>query len=389
MRKQHTALVALLMLGGCTGIFEPHDAVDRHGPITYDATDPTALQAFKAAYSVAAFDDLLFAKGWAAPGKAPKDKPETLPFVTVDFGVFPKDVAAVQALNYSPQDYCAYSKAEADAAAAAAKSDKTKANAAKAVTDAIAKYTAAMQALTAATTDAAKATAAAGLATAQKAVTDALAAQTSTNAAADSKAAIAILAKEGSPKPGCTYQSQHARAVAKYGFALIDQYCDDFFRSKGLFQQQITVGSDISSTFGSLGAGAAGAATGGVTAPVTSSLFTAIVSGGTSLANKDLLFGQSNISTTYDLIRKALGSDTTSSLPEPDNSDWTFQRAIQAVRGHQAICHPSSIVAMIQGNTANATPQSKSASPAGLSANINPDTGAPRPADSNKTQTTQ
>lgn len=68
-------------------------------------------------------------------------------------------------------------------------------------------------------------------------------------------------------KPGSSFQSIHARAMATAGFAAADQHCYDFFLTKGDFQTGGGVVADTLTKFGNMAAGAAGAAGAGAGLP--------------------------------------------------------------------------------------------------------------------------
>ncbi len=96
-------------------------------------------------------------------------------------------------------------------------------------------------------------------------------------------------------------------------------------------------------------------------------------------------------------MKTLLSSDTTTNLPEPDTSDWTFKEAADRIRTHQDLCRTPSILAHIKSNTASPAVATQSAvtsnggmtrtttgssgTPAGSTGkNVNPNTGAKRPA---------
>jgi hypothetical protein len=281
--------------------------------------------------------------------------------------------------DYSPLDYCSVTQADINAANIASKkaADALK-QAEAAVTTTLTAASAAYRdlgALAATASATVRANAQAKVESANAALTTALTNQGVASADAASKAAFAASTHLYAAKPACTYQSQHARAMAVQGFALADQDCEDFFRGKGDFQQWSSLVSDTSSSTAGLAAGAAGAATGLAALPSASSLLTAVTGGATSVLNKDLLFSQSNIATTYTLVAANLSADTTKQLPEPDTSDWNFKRAIEAIRGHQNICRVGSILASLQSAASSQAQAATCTTPA-----TNAATGASRPA---------
>ena len=159
----------------------------------------------------------------------------------------------------------------------------------------------------------------------------------------------------GEYKPGSSFQSQHARAMALRGVALADQFCTDFFSSKANFQMSVGFVGDVTSSAGSLAAGAAGAATGAAGLPSLMNIITGISTSTSGILNKDILFDQANISETYSLVAQALSKDTAAALPEPDESNWNFQQALTVVAQHQRICHPQKIIALLKDVIAKAT----------------------------------
>ena len=371
----------MLALAGCTEILEPRDALDKNGPArsTSVAQQSDTYELFADAYAPAFHDDRLIAKGLATAGKA-FDKLEP---VAIDWNKIPTEIPK----NYSPLNYCKYTdddtkdaKTASDAAAAEKASAQKELEAAA---NTLAAKSAALASVPAgATNDAARAKAQAESDAAAKAMSAAIAKQTAASAAAKSTADTLAKTVKDKPKAGCSYQSQHARAMAVRGFQAVDQNCHDFFRAKGLMQQQFNLVSDTSTTLTSLAGGAAGAATGIAALPSATSILTAFTGGSASILNKDLLFGDTNIRTTYNMVESALVAHTVSALPEPDNSDWNFKRALEAIRSHQDICRVENILLLIKSSAAVAKPAAQPA--ACTTAGQNP---AARPATGTETVT--
>jgi|GEM_PF-2842706 len=382
MKKIPICLLLATMLSGCEYL-EPRDTITKDGPVpsTSNTTQSRAFTLFSDAYEMAYYDEQLIAKGWATPGKvtptntlAPPEKPALARYPKTNADAFPVSYAAVKELGYSPLDFCKATQEEQDDAQTAA--DKANAAVAKAKTDLSTATTtlAAKQQALATATDTTRAAAQSAFDAGMTAMTDAITKLGAASSAATTATALAASTKKDKPKAACTYQSVHARTMAVTGFALVDQNCDDFFRAKGGLQQGIGVTSDLTSTFVSLGAGAVGAATGVAALPSASSFITAFSGGGTSLLNKDLLFGQANIATTQNLVIAALSADTDKALPNPDNSEWTFKRAVESIRTHQNICRVENVLTLIQAGAASSVPKAQAAAP--TKATTNPATGA-------------
>ncbi len=158
---------------------------------------------------------------------------------------------------------------------------------------------------------------------------------------------------------GCAYQSVHARQMALAGFKLADQYCHDFFARKRTIQNGNNVINDFASGATSLAGAVGGLVSGSPAAPAAIGSLVGISNQATALTNKDFLFGQDNIDTVEGLANTALVADTSTALPNPDVSDWTYDLAVGTIRRHEQICDPSHILTLIKQSVQNAAVQSK------------------------------
>lgn len=339
------ATIGLLGLAGCAGWTDIAPAISACGPgsCPTDAKDtgkPFLEDIFATAFKVALEDERLIASGTVRDGA---------PIGSDCTAMEPFDRTGNRTC-YSPLDYRVFTP-----------NDIT--DRARAVTRAQQRLAIANDALKTAKANLDTATASkqpAQIEPAAKIANAATAAQAAAQAAFDTARIDQASAVLGATRPGSSYQSIHARAMARAGVALVDQNCYDIFVRKGMVQSGGNFLSDVATKFGGAGA-AAGIAGAGVAFPASFGLAGTLFSNGTSIMSQDFLFGEANISTVYALVRDALATHTRATLPEPDESDWNFPLAVTVVRDHQAICSTNKILALLRQNAANPTVATKAA----------------------------
>jgi hypothetical protein len=367
---------AMLLLAGCT-VFNPSDALDVGGPVqpkrlSGSPMDSFAYDHFAAAFALANQDELAIKTAAAKPGVIAGTRS---PPATGCKGLYLEWATPTDC--YSPLDYQAVTDTDMRDLDGAVR--RTTAQALAAGSAVLRAQTALDAAQKRAAVDNSPA-ATAAVATAAKALADAATRQAAATQAAEQAALRRDSTAIGDRKPGSSFQSIHARAMAQAGIALANQQCAKFFAVKADVQTWSSITNNAVSKVGSVVAGAVGAAGGAAAVPTSFSLANPFFSAGNDILNKDFLFGEANIGSVYRFVSVKLANNAAAALPEPDNSDWSFQRAVDTVLAHQTICRTENILSMLRENAAKIEVRDNGTDPA---------TGAPRPSQGTGTTGTE
>lgn len=333
-------------------------------------TSKTLLKNFKVSKAVAENDSLLISQANARPGRSAQSANDGIwTFATTtDDGVAPQPPdAGAASLGYSPLDRYPITNCISDPGSdnpsppPAGKAKATGAEKAAATQTATVTVSVASQAtLKVSTPD--------GTEVNQTLPTT----TTTTDNSAKPKETPAETQKR--TKTGCSYESIHARQMALNGFKLADSFCYDYFSRKRTIQNGNAVVNDFASGATSLAGAVAGLVAGTPAAPAAIASLVGITNQATTMSNKDFLFGTDNIDNVYQLAATATLADTKAALPDPDISDWNYDLAVGAIRRHQEICNPATILALIKQSVQKAVVKATEAN--GASATACNNTGA-------------
>lgn len=158
--------------------------------------------------------------------------------------------------------------------------------------------------------------------------------------------------------PGpCSEYSIHARQMAVDGVAVVDANCDAYFESLGGVQQNVIFIRDLLGSVGTVAAGAAGLVASTAAPPAAVGFTIATSNSGLDIYSRNSLFGADNIQSVWQLVQSALNLHKIATLPEPDNSTWTFAAARQVILDQQDICQPANILLLTRQIIAHPTLQ--------------------------------
>ena len=387
MTRPFRLILAATALAGCTlNPLNPQDPLGPDGPLELPPAGlgkaaPMHVQydAFLAAYRLAAYDDWLIASGHGSASNTPLDSSSSLRLNNVPkfFGKSKPDSAdnarSLQNPKYYPLDSQTYSQTDIDKLTESTEYGTVTGGGPIGTTGTVTLTfrgdDGALPTIPPGTTIAIAGVDPAGYNGANIVVSSStpgsvpypVATRNPAAVKSNSRGTISVAAQNlpylNEPKPGTSLQSIHARGLAQRGVALADQYCWNFFSSKANSQQFLNVSNDTLTSIANLAGiagGAAGAATGVAAVPSATSILNGSFGSYKTILNEDFLFGSNNIVETYALVIKAEATDTASNLPEPDNSDWNFQRAIQVIKQHELLCHPEMILSLIKSSEAKA-----------------------------------
>jgi hypothetical protein len=154
--------------------------------------------------------------------------------------------------------------------------------------------------------------------------------------------------------PGGGDQAKY-RLMAKAGFGVVAANCAQFFKSRGLSQSWLHVGSDIVATAGTATTGILAVSGAGALALSITALTTATLYSGINVYEKNFLFGADNIESVTTMTMKALGDNASTVLAA--SGDWDFLGALKVIMANQEMCKPQAILALARETLKGGTPK--------------------------------